>query len=258
MPEENAIPEDRYADFWHLGASAEEMEELAKEKEAVLDVQLDVAAAAAEVKKHLNEHKINLVDYTRLRLELYPPHDPENLPALSMFSEKFKAMFNYADKLCALDDAPNDAQGNMLKPTVNHFPTEIFLMYESKNKEIEALVNSDAQFWEEIRAAVLPLYEPPETILSDDQKKIVAEKEAELSKSDPEKYAKRKKDRDGRNRLLQAWREQRWKKIEFFFDPVGLDCTTTIVWTNPKTGERHRGDVFRATEYPQGFVIRVI
>lgn len=245
--EEQEAPIDKYADFRHLDITEEEMEALYREREQVLDLHVDVAAAAAEVKKLIDEQKMDLVDYTRLNLEIWPTHDMEKLPELSKFAQKWQAFFDYGDKLCVKDTIKAE-----------HFPQTTALEYESKNKEIEDLVNNDGEFWDRIRAVVLPLYEPPEMHLSEEQLKQRAEKDAVLRDKDRKTYEAKMKSRTSTNKLLEAWRTKRWQKIELFFDCLAQDCTTTIIWTNPDTGAKHRGEVFRSTEYPQGFVIKIV
>lgn len=106
------------------------------------------------------------------------------------------------------------------------FPHEVVERYEAIVSQVEVAVNSDDDFWSRIRGEVLPLYLPPEG-----------------KKTDPV--------------VAKKW-DDRWKKIKFFYDPVGMEVVTTQMWTNKATKERKRGDVIRKRKLPPGFVIRIL
>lgn len=98
------------------------------------------------------------------------------------------------------------------------FPEERAAALEEKCKQIGELVNADEVFWEKLRAVIIPLYE--------------------------------------KSPHYAEWKT-RWKSIDFVYDPIGMDVTTTQMWTNQDTGERIRGEVVRTTTYPAGFIVRV-
>jgi hypothetical protein len=167
--------------------------------------EVDVAAAAVECKKYLDSKKFDLIDYSLVNIECYPPSDSEEYPVLNKFASDWNAAFDYAESVTV------DDQGT-------GFPEEIIEAFEAKTKEIAATVNSDADFWTTLRSIVLPLYD--------------------------------------KSKFYDEWK-RRWQKVEIFFDPIGLEATTTEIFTNKETGERIRGDVVRSTQYNSGFVIRI-
>lgn len=187
----------------YMGLADDEAEPVASTPPPVPDV--DVAAAAAECKAYLEKKKFDLVDYSFVNIECYPPPDSDEYPLLKSFAAKWTEVFDYADRVVE-DDAGTG------------FPHLLVADFETKTKEIEAAVNSDTEFWTALRSVVLPLYE--------------------------------------KSKFYEEWK-RRWNKIDLFYDPIGLEATTTEIFTNKETGERIRGDVKRTTRYDAGFVIRI-
>jgi hypothetical protein len=97
------------------------------------------------------------------------------------------------------------------------FPNEIAKRYEDLQKTVEDAVNADGDYWSRIRDEVLPLYVQP------------------------------------KSEKLASWRE-RWKSISLFYDPIGLEVTTTRVLN---TGLDRKRELVRKTNLPPGFVIKV-
>lgn len=98
------------------------------------------------------------------------------------------------------------------------FPNDDVVDYENDLQVIEDMVNADAEFWAKLRAEVIPLYE--------------------------------------KSPHFKAWKK-RWKFVKLFYDPVGMDVTTTQMYTNKITGERTRGEEISKRTIPAGFVISI-
>lgn len=167
-------------------------------------IECDFKIAAEEVKKFLDSKKFDLIDYGYVDIECYPPVDPKEYPHLCALRDEWEAMFDYADKV-----TQDDGSG---------FPEDRAKCLEEKCNKIGEIVNEDREYWDKLRAIVIPLYE--------------------------------------KSPHFEDWK-QRWQSIEFVYDPIGMDVTTTQMWTNKETGERIRGEVVRSTSYPAGFIVRV-
>lgn len=109
------------------------------------------------------------------------------------------------------------------------FPEDLVNEFEAKLAEVKDAVNGDEAYWAEIRKQVLPMYRPPEGV--------------EIKPK--------------MQQMMDAW-AQRWRSVDLFYDVMGLEVTTTQMWTNKITGERRRGDVISERTMPPGFVIKVI
>lgn len=167
--------------------------------------EVNIEAAVAELKKYLDEKKFDLVDYSLVNIECYPPSDSDEYPELKSFAAQWTAAFDYAEKVTVNDNGEG-------------FPEDVIEKFETKTHEIMDALNSDTAYWTELRSIILPLYE--------------------------------------KSKFFSDWK-RRWQKAEVFYDPIGLEATTTEIFTNKKTGERIRGDVVRSTEYKPGFVIKI-
>lgn len=167
--------------------------------------EVDVVAAANECQRFLDRRKFDLVDYSFINIECYPPPTDSTTPELNKFAKLWEAVFDHADKVTI----GNNGEG---------FPHELVKTFDVKTKEIEATVNSNQEYWDELRGIIMPLY--------------------------------------AKSGYFEDWKK-RWTKIELFYDPIGMDVTTTEMFTNKKSGERIRGELTRATNLPPGFVIRV-
>ncbi len=169
--------------------------------------EINLDAAAAEIKKHLDDNKMNLIDYGYVNIDLWFDQDDLDggeYPEIAKFTAHWKAMFDYADQVTA-----DDGTG---------FPNDEFVLLEADLKIVEEKVNSDAEYWKKIRDEVIPLYE--------------------------------------KSPNYKQW-QKRWKCVDLFYDPVGLDVTTTEILNNKITGEKTRGKVLRSRTIPEGIVIRV-
>ena len=177
---------------------------------------VDVQAAADEVKRFLDGKKMDLIDWGYVNIECYPDPEDDEYPVLKGFAKLWEDLFSYAETL-TID---NDGTG---------FPEDLVNEFEAKLAEIKDAVNSDEAYWGGIRAAVLPMYRPPEGVEIKPKMKA----------------------------MMDAW-EQRWKAVDLFYDVMGLEIQTTKMWTNKQTGERRRGEIISQRTMPPGFVIKVI
>ena len=181
---------------------------------------IDTEAAAQEIKNCINEKKFDMVDYSLVELECYPPPDDKNYPEISKLSEAWGKFFDAAD--LALAELPDEEVGTTSFEEVlkKHEPklAADLAQYDEITAKIAAAVNADEEFWAELRKVVIPLYE--------------------------------------RSPHYADW-QKRWQKIDLVYDPVGLDVVTTQMWTNKETGERIRGEKLRTTSYPAGFIVKM-
>jgi hypothetical protein len=111
------------------------------------------------------------------------------------------------------DSLPIDDDGN-------GFPHEIAKRYEDLQKEVEDTINSDDVYWSKIRAEVLPLYCPPEGAKGSSRR--------------------------------HAGFHDRWKAIDLFYDPIGLDVTTTKI-----SPDRKNREIINQKTIPPGLEIRI-
>jgi len=184
-------------------------------------INIDIQRVAEEVKAYISKVKMDLIDYSLEELEAYPPPDNPNYPEIKKLSLLWSDFFDDSDK--AMVAVPDDKVGegsfgdalSKVSPELEERLKELDRITE----EVASTVNSDSAFWEELRAAVIPLYE--------------------------------------RSPDYEGWKE-RWKSIELAYDPCPLKATTTQMWTNKETGERTRGEVVSTTEYPQGFIVKIL
>jgi hypothetical protein len=192
---------------------------LPKGAEPVADI--DVKKAADEIKKYMEMKKYDLVDYSNDEVQLYPPPTSDDFPEIKKFSALWLAFFDDSDK--AMLGMPDEevGKGGFAEALGAASPElEVRLKeYDGITKAIEEAVNSDAEFWSKLREEIIPLYE--------------------------------------KSLDYEGW-QQRWKKIELGYDPCGLQATTTQMWTNPETGERTRGEVLHTTDYPAGFIVKIL
>jgi len=171
---------------------------------------------AKEVKAHLDAKRFDLIDPDKATVECWPNPEDKSLPECGRFAAQWRAMFTYADKITG-----DGGEG---------FPDELAKEFEAELKKVEALVNDDQAFWEDIRGKVMPLY----------------------------CKTKFKRGKDGKLEVVKEedngpWKD-RWKKMVIFYDPVGMDVTTTEI--DPKT--RRKGRIISSRTIPEGFVFKVL
>ena len=70
---------------------------------------IDVKAVADEVKKFLESKKFDLVDYSLVEIEAYPPPKDSKYPTVKKLSKAWETFFSASDK--ALHHAPNNLMG---------------------------------------------------------------------------------------------------------------------------------------------------
>ncbi len=183
--------------------------------------EIDIEKAASEIKKFLESKKFDLVDYSYVNIEAYPPPNDHNYPELKKFSEQWAAFFEEADAV--LNDVNEEpGQATFQEVLAKYSPTlgEDLALFDNMTSALADAVNSDKAFWNNLREIVLPLYE--------------------------------------KSPYYEEWKNNRWKAISLSYDPTPLEVKTTQMWTNQETGERIRGEVVRTSEYPAGFVMKVL
>lgn len=166
---------------------------------------VDVKKAAEECIKFLNFKKLDMVDYGLANIECYVPPNDDTYPELKSFAKQWKKFFDYAEHVTT----GNNGEG---------FPEDVAKTFESKNAEIEKLINSNDSFWSTIREKIIPLYE--------------------------------------KSPHYADW-QKRWKSVMLFYDPIEMEATSTKVYTDPKTGEKVKSEQISSTLYPEGFVLRI-
>ena len=181
---------------------------------------VDVEKFAKEVKKFLNVEKMNLVDPGRTAIEAWPKPTDRKYPEMKSFALQWKELFDYADRVTG-------AKGE-------GFPHEAAAEFEAKLEAAQDLVNQDAEFWQKLRAEVLPLYGTTKFVKGADGG--VEAKNVEADK---------------------GW-AQRWKKVKVFYDPIDMDVTTKKFMKNKITGEKTFVEVISDRTIPQGFVVKVL
>lgn len=179
---------------------------------------INTGKMADEIKEFVDKKKFDMIDYSLVNIEAYPPNSDE-YPETKKFSDQWAAFFEEAEK--ALADT-EDEPGKITFSAVleKHSPelAKSLAEFDNATAAVAAAVNSDSVFWEKLRGTVLPLYE--------------------------------------KSTYYEQWKE-RWRSISIAYDPTPLQVVTTQMYTNKKTGERIRGDVLRTTEYPAGFTVKI-
>ena len=104
---------------------------------------IDEAKVAEELKKFIDEKKMDLVDWGVVKIECYPPPDSDDYPETRKFSAQWLAAFDYGEKVI-------DTEG---------FPEDIIQEFEKTNARIQAAVNADTEYWAKLRETVIPLYD---------------------------------------------------------------------------------------------------
>jgi len=179
--------------------------------------------AAAEVKRFLEAKKFDLIDYSYVNIEAYPPSDDNNYPELKKFCTQWNAFFEEADKVLNNPDVAEEPGQATFKEVLGKYsPTlaEDLAEFDNATSAVADLVNKDKEYWDKLREIVLPLYE--------------------------------------KSPYYNEWKDNRWKAISLTYDPTPLEVRTTQMWTNQETGERIRGEVVRTTEYPAGFIMKIL
>lgn len=196
------------------------------------DVEIDVKAAIEEAKAIIDSKKMELVDWSRWELEIYPNPGDEKYPELKMLAQAFKNTFNYGDTV-----TQEDGTG---------FPEDKIKNLEKIVADIQYGVNVDSTFWDKIREAVLPLYQQPEFSPEDKKKRL----DAELSNP------RLMRNREQTEANLARFRNERWKEIKMFYDPVGMQVEANLV--RGKGTEEETKENLTQTFYPEGFVIKIL
>ena len=181
--------------------------------------EVDIAKMAAEIKTYLDSKKFDLVDYSYVEIECYPPNS-EDFPETAKFSKQWQKFLDDADAV--LNDVPEEPGETSFKDVLAKYSPNLLVgleAFDSATNAVAAAVNEDKQYWKTLQEIVLPLYE--------------------------------------KSQYYEQWKAERWKGISLSYDPTGLEVKTTQMWTNTRTGERIRGEELRTTEYPAGFVIKV-
>ena len=180
---------------------------------------IDVNKVADEIRAYLHEKRFDLVDYSLVEIECYPPPKDSKYPAIKKLSKAWEDFFEDSDK--ALRGAPNKLMGTNFSEILGKYDKGLrgkFADLEETTNKVAEAVNSDREWWNKLRAEIVPLYD--------------------------------------RSPHYDAWKK-RWQKVRVIYDPVSMTVTTTKMQTNKKTGERIRGEVVRETDLPAGLVVKV-
>lgn len=104
----------------------------------------------------------------------------------------------------------------------NGIPEDVLNLFRDKDTQIKNDVNSDVEFWTKLREEIIPYYE--------------GSKEKEY------------------------WND-RWKSIDFWYDPIGLEVTTNkverVMNADMTLGEVKNKSLISQRTIPPGFVIRI-
>lgn len=179
----------------------------------------NLEAAAEELKSFIELKKFDMVDYSLINMECYPPNDKKICPELTTFANQWQIFLDNADE--ALNDIDEEPGQVSFKDVLAKYKPELLEgleLFDAKTEALCNLVNSDKKYWENLRATIVPLYE--------------------------------------KSPYYEQWKE-RWQSISIAYDPTPLEVKTTQMWTNQSTGERVRGEVVRTTEYPEGFIVKI-
>jgi len=171
--------------------------------------EINMESIVREIKQAINDDKFSQIDYDRKALEVWPDSGDEAYPEMRSYAAQWEEFCNYVEEV-----TDNDGKG---------FPEKIQKLFKAKDKEITEAVNNDKDFWEKLRAEVLPYYD-------------------------------RCKEKD-------YWENDRWKSIDFWYDPIGLEVKTDrverVMNADMTLGEiRSRTPVSQRT-IPPGFTIRI-
>lgn len=184
---------------------------------------VDSRNAADEIKRFLDSKKFDLVDYSYVNIEAYPPPNDDDYPELKRFSAQWAAFFDEADKVLNNPDIIEEpGQSSFIEVLGKYSPTmaQDLAEFDDATSHVAELVNTDQEYWSNLRQIILPLYE--------------------------------------KSPYYNEWKGNRWKAISLSYDPTPLEVRTTQMWTNKETGERIRGELLRTTEYPAGFILKVL
>jgi hypothetical protein len=116
---------------------------MSEEKEFYPEV--DVEKAAAEVKALIDREKMNHVDYSVDRIEIYPAPKDENLPELCAFAAQWEEVFAHGDLVTGEDG--------------ERFPHASVARFEEALSRVSLVVNADSAFWKRIHEEIVPLYD---------------------------------------------------------------------------------------------------
>lgn len=173
--------------------------------------EVDVKAVAEDLKRFISDNKMDWIDSKNTRIEAYPNENDERYPVMGDFSKKWGELFDYADTVTQDDGAG--------------FPHDLVEAYEDILSKVVKEVNSDTEFWDEIRNEVLPLYEPMPG--------------AEMTPSHV------------------AWKK-RWKSVsKFFYDPIPIDVSSSKIMRRQSDGAEVSRELIRSRTIPAGFVVNI-
>ena len=186
---------------------------------------VDIEKCAAEVKAYLNREKYNLIDSDSTGIEAWPRPDDPDMPETCKFRDQHEELFSYISTL-EIDD---DGKG---------YPTELADEFRAVVKRVKEAVNSDGEFWAKLREEVIPLY---------GKVRFTRQKDGKMTFTNLD---------DGKK---SPW-NNRWKSIDFFYDPFGMGLKVDMKYKDARTGKVKEGSEKQITDrsIPAGFVIRVL
>jgi len=197
------------------------------------DIGIDINATAEELKKFIDVNKFNLIDFGIEDLQCYPPpDDSKDYPHFKKLSSLYAEMQPEIDKVIEAipdEDLPTEAddeeeggQKQRLANALREYAPELAQKVDSIEQSLEEIVasiNADDAFWMKIREQVIPIYE--------------------------------------KSPVYEEWKN-RWRRIaEIVYDSCPLTAQTTVIWNNPETGERKRGDTISNNTQPAGFIVAI-
>lgn len=104
----------------------------------------DMDKIVEEFKRYFDGKKMDLVDYSYVNIQAYPPPKDPAYPEMGKFAAQWERLFEYADETYESEEG---------------FPEELVARFEEATREIARRVNEDKAFWEKIRGEIIPLYD---------------------------------------------------------------------------------------------------
>jgi hypothetical protein len=153
------------------------------------EISLDVEKIAKEIEYFIDLSKYDLINADQTDVVCFPPgNDEANYPEIAKLSVQFKAVFDWAE------EHQSDEDQTELEATMD--------VVEDWIVKIQEKINEDEKFWADLRAVVIPLYQP--------------------AKFEKKKDGKIEMKEEGENEFAD-----RWKSVRITYDPDTLTVKTT-------------------------------
>jgi len=109
--------------------------------------EVNCEAIASEIKQCIHDNKINMIDYSRTALEVWPNAMDDKYPEMKKYAAQWESFCEFVEQNAKTeDDVPED--------TLNAF--------RAVDGHIQAMVNEDKEYWDALRADVLRYYDKSE------------------------------------------------------------------------------------------------